>query len=274
MVLEPKVYGLVSKSSNSWKSGNPHSGCYETETARTIDTKGGDPTCNQGGNLIVYPDKARALTARHDSSPCDDRGQNIAVIYDARGNGDGKVSPTMTGDHNDRITDYTAVCVEEKPSYCLDRASYNQGQNALFDISIQEEQAQTLVAKGPHAVAEAIRKIRYIVRRLTPLECCRLQGFPDFWAKDLNSSAPTEDEIDKWVAIFETHRQATPNKKGKLTKPKTRNQVKKWLADPHSNSAEYKMWGNSLALPCAFTVLAGIAEEMRKEDSPDDKDAE
>lgn len=35
-------------------------------------------------------------------------------IYDARGNGDGKTIPTLTGDHENRITDYTALCVERK----------------------------------------------------------------------------------------------------------------------------------------------------------------
>ena len=32
-------------------------------------------------------------------------------IYDARGNGGGVISPTITGDHQDRITDYTAIVV-------------------------------------------------------------------------------------------------------------------------------------------------------------------
>lgn len=36
----------------------------------------------------------------------------IALIYDARGNGTGGLSPTITGDHQDRITDYTAIVVE------------------------------------------------------------------------------------------------------------------------------------------------------------------
>ena len=47
------AYGLVSTSSNSWKSSNPHSGCYEADTSKTLDGNGGNPTCNQGGVLIV-----------------------------------------------------------------------------------------------------------------------------------------------------------------------------------------------------------------------------
>lgn len=68
------------------------------------------------------------------------------VVYDARGNGDGQIVPTLTGDHESRVTDYTAL--------------------AVF-----------------------LEKLRwYIVRRLTPLECCRLQGFPDWWEDGVNGS--------------------------------------------------------------------------------------
>ncbi len=59
--------------------------------------------------------------------------------------------------------------------------------------------------------------------------------------------------------MFESHRIAVKPD----TKPKTRNQVRKWLQHPHSDSAEYKMWGNSLAIPNAYHVLKGIAEELQ-----------
>ena len=65
----------------------------------------------------------------------------------------------------------------------------------------------------------------------------------------------TEEEIQKWSDIFENHRKALC----KSTKPKTRNQIIKWLKNPHSDSAEYTMWGNGVALPCVFYVLSGIA---------------
>ena len=45
---------------------------------------------------------------------------------------------------------------------------------------------------------------------------------------------------------------------GTSAKPKTDNQLIKWLKNPHSDSAEYRMWGNGIALPCAVFVLAGI----------------
>ena len=69
------------------------------------------------------------------------------MVYDARGNGDGNTVPTMTGDHGNRVTDYTGLVVE------LDRASFNQGKIAQFDIGISEDGvAHTVLAKGPGAV--------------------------------------------------------------------------------------------------------------------------
>ena len=77
---EQTAYGICSQSSNSMKSGNPFSGIYEAETCKTLDQSCANPVCNQGGIAIVEPQIARTLTARHDSSPCVDRGQNIVAF--------------------------------------------------------------------------------------------------------------------------------------------------------------------------------------------------
>ena len=162
-------------------------------------------------------------------------------------------------------------------SYGIDRATYNMGKNAKFGIVIEEELEPTLVAKGAGAVAhpnssQRTEKLRlasdcdetasvnateqeYSVRRLTPTECSRLQGFPDWWCDDLGTENPTEKEINFWTEVFETHRKVTDASK----KPKTHNQIVKWLKNPHSDSAEYKMWGNGVALPCVYFVMSGIA---------------
>jgi DNA (cytosine-5)-methyltransferase 1 len=97
--------------------------------------------------------------------------------------------------------------------------------------------------------------VEYLVRRLTPDECCRLQGYPDGWCKGLTDEHPSEDEIAFWVQAFEEHRKAA----GKQGKPKTRNQIIKWLSSPGTDSAEYRAYGNSVAVPCVFFILAGIA---------------
>ena len=95
----------------------------------------------------------------------------------------------------------------------------------------------------------------YTVRRLTPTECARLQGFPDWWCRDLGTENPTEEELAFWTDVFETHRKIVTHAK----KPKTEKQIRKWLADPYTDSAEYRIWGNGICLANAFFVLAGIA---------------
>ena len=90
--------------------------------------------------------------------------------------------------------------------------------------------------KDPPVVNET--EPEYIVRRLTPTECARLQGFPDWWCAGLETDEPSEEEIEFWTEVFETHRTVL----GTSSKPKSRNQIIKWLKGPHSDSAEYKMW--------------------------------
>ena len=97
--------------------------------------------------------------------------------------------------------------------------------------------------------------VTYTVRRLTPTECARLQGFPDWWCRDLGTENPTEEELAFWADVFETHRKIVTHAK----KPKTEKQIRKWLADPYTDSAEYRIWGNGICLANAFFVLAGIA---------------
>lgn len=119
-----------------------------------------------------------------------------------------------------------------------------------------ENLANTLVAsdyKDPPVVNDVAGQ-RYIVRRLTPQECGRLQGFPDGWCEGLETENPTEGELIFWTEVFETYRKVVT----KATKPRSEKQIRKWLASPHTDSAEYKMWGNGVALPNVCFVLAGI----------------
>lgn len=144
------------------------------------------------------------------------------------------------GTHNDQTL--------FQPKYSSSRTS--------FFTEATEELASTLMAtdyKDPPLINDK-DEADYIVRRLTPTECARLQGFPDWWCADLGEENPTDDEIAFWRDVFETHRKVITGAK----KPKTRAQIVKWLKSPHSDSAEYKMWGNGIALPCVHFVLAGI----------------
>ena len=286
------VYGICSKDSNSMKSDNPNSGFYEAKTTRTLDANGGNPSCNQGGMAVI------------------------------EGNGS---RPSHRGDgYKESEVMYTLNATEQHGvAYGIDRAAFNQGQNAKFGFAVEEEVEPTMVAKGPGAVAaptysaskasfftEAAEEMAntlvasdykdpplindkpygfypqmktegmavteeksttlvngtnpgyqngvvepdYIVRRLTPTECARLQGFPDWWCSDLGTDKPTDAEVYEWYKIFETHRKIM----GSSSKPKTDKQIRTFLTDPHSDSAEYKMWGNGVALPCVYFVLSGI----------------
>jgi hypothetical protein len=96
------------------------------------------------------------------------------VVLDARGNGTGGVAPTLTGDHQNRVTDYTALAVVNGQ---LNQISMAEQSNCLD--CMHDKQAILINAKPPR---------KYIVRRLTPLECCRLQGFPDWWEDGVEGS--------------------------------------------------------------------------------------
>ena len=216
----PKVYGICSKDSNAMKSDNPKSGFYEAETSRCLDANGGNPTCNQGGMAVVALQDS--MIGRADKNGPQGSGVNEDVSF--------------TLDAADR----------HAVAYCMTTGSYTQ---AL------EEQSPTLMArdyKDPPVVNET--EPEYIVRRLTPTECARLQGFPDWWCAGLGTDEPSEDEIEFWTEVFETHRSVM----GMSSKPKSRNQIIKWLKNPHFDSAEYKMWGNGVALPNVYSVLSGI----------------
>lgn len=143
-------------------------------------------------------------------------------------------------------------CMHDQQAIVLDRAFFNQGQNAQYKPQFYADgTCPTLVAKGPHAV-----QIRYIVRRLTPTECARLQGFPDKWGHPDKKETLTDDEYRFWLEVRNTH--AAIN--GKAVKDYTKEQMLTWYNKLHSDSAEYKMWGNGIALPNAIYVMQGIAE--------------
>ena len=104
-------------------------------------------------------------------------------------------------------------------------------------------------------------RVQYIVRRLTPTECARLQGFPDTWGHPDAKTELTDDEYQFWLNVRNTH--AAIN--DKATKEHTKEQMLKWYNSLHTDSSEYKMWGNGIALPNALYVMQGIADVMSEE---------
>ena len=103
-----------------------------------------------------------------------------------------------------------------------------------------------------------IVRIRYIVRRLTPTECARLQGFADQWGHIEPKEAFTDEEYRFWLEVRNTHAAINGKKVQDYTKP----QMLTWYNKLHTDSAEYKMWGNGIALPPALYVMKGIADAL------------
>lgn len=281
-LFEPRAFGISSKDSNAMKSGNPHSGIYEAETSRTLDANGGNPSCNQGGIAVVaftqnQRNEVRDLGDRS-AVVCANAGtkQQTFVLQGSMIDRDDKNGPQGDGVNEDvsftlntvdrhavysmTTGSFTQVAEEKAPTvlardykdptavcYGIGRDTFNQGQNAKFAPTFEEELQPTLVAKGPGAIQSG-----YTVRRLTPTECARLQGFPDNWCADLGTDKPTDEELYFWHKIFKTYAAVTG------CKMKSDAQIAKWLRNPHSDAAEYKMWGNGVALPCVWFVLSGI----------------
>ena len=216
---------------------NARQNCYETDTARTIDRGGNSPDSNQGGVAVVSV-------------------QGSMIGRDL------KNGPQGSGVNED--VSFTLNTIDRHAvAYGIDRGAvtYCTSKNSHHTIA-EKELANTLVAsdyKDPPVINDVPPE--YIVRRLTPTECARLQGFPDFWCNGLETAEPTKEDIIFWRDVFETHRKAL----GKVAKPKTDNQIIKWLKNPYSDSAAYKMWGNGVALPCVWFVLSGIAYFMENE---------
>lgn len=233
-------------------------------------------------------------------------------------------NPPITGDHNNRITNYTALCCEavvydganitsplnktnpqagdpchtistDSRNYivcCLQGNGIDRADTAgcngkgvcedkcytlntidrhavcfpqqTYNKFIQEDIEATLKASGgtygggsENLVAEqSFSPIRYIVRRLTPTECARLQGFPDWWGEIPKKDNLTDDEYTFWLNVRNTYAKIN----NKTTKEYSKEQMLSWYNKLHSDSSEYKMWGNGIALPNALYVMQGIAE--------------
>lgn len=261
------AYSINPLSSNSMKSANPYSGFNETGVSKTLDCSDANPTKNQGGLAIVPPipiqDKTGTLSpgAHAGSYNGQDAYNDMLVrcrVFDARGNGNGKIVPTITGDHESRITDYTAIAIERHTFNEQSFSHYKEGEKCstlkakagnigngselliaektsvavdVYNGAVTGDKTATLTCKndgsssGP-LVAE--KTIRWIIRRLTPVECERLQGYPDGWT-----------DIGDWT-----------DSKGKKHK--------------YADSPRYKALGNSIALPQWFWLVQKMRPYLKE----------
>lgn len=165
-----------------------------------------------------------------------------AGIYEA------ETARTLDGSGGSPVPNQGGIAVVE--TYAMTTGSYMQ---------VDREVSPPLMArdyKDPNVVSEIEHPpASYRVRRLTPTECARLQGFADRWCAELGTEDPTQADIAFWAGVFETWRKAT-NPEGQ---PKTEKQIIRWLRDPYTDGAEYRLWGNGVALPCVYFIMSGIA---------------
>ena len=209
--------------------------------------------CEGGGKgPIIQKDRSATLSCNNDQTLfepvpfgiCSDQSKAMLSDNPHAGIYKAQTSRTLdTGGGNPGCNQGGIAVVAREKSYAMTMNSY---------VQVEEEKTPALLSrdyKDPTAVNSG-----YTVRRLTPTECARLQGFPDWWCSGLDTPEPTGEDIAFWTEVWETHRRiCNPS-----VKPKTERQIVKWLRNPHSDAAEYKMWGNGVALPCVWFVLSGI----------------
>lgn len=249
-------------------------------------------------NIRIYEETATTICNGTRPGFCN----GVIVSYDAIGNGDGQTVSTLTGDHENRITDYTSVvCMatqqggaeimenlcptitasagmsgNNQPVVCMAHGqanaeiledvcpclNCNHEQPIVAGVDCRNsteypEQTGTLQADCfKNLNSNGVIRVQYIVRRLTPTECARLQGFPDDWGHPDHKEDFTDEEYRFWLNARNTH--AAIN--GKPQKDYTKAQMLTWYNKLHTDSSEYKMWGNGISLPTALYVMQGIAE--------------
>lgn len=287
--------------------------------------------------ILFKPDSVRRYLA-----PCGKERENASAdigtsatkrdfVFDCRGNGNGTTAPTITGDHNSRVSDFSAVVIStgqkenilrsgafraeagakargigysEKVSptiistpnkqpcvvYALQGSMIGRKEkNGPQGDGINENVCFTLNTSDRHCVAyqnssfggysSGIGTLRgttskrpeenvivdtqeWNVRRLTPLECERLQGYPDGWTILPKIEDMTEEEYEFFKSVVLLDKKI----KGKKAKYEpTKKQIVRWYNKLDVDGTRYRQLGNSLAIPCALRVIGGIAEYIAKE---------
>lgn len=172
------------------------------------------------------------------------------AVYCHQGNGiDRADTAGCNGKGWKEDTSYTLNTIDKPAVVCAQK---------FYTEFKDESTLSTLKATGGSygGGSENIVVKNYIVRRLTPTECARLQGFPSWWGIVNPVENLTDEDYAFWLDVRNTYAEIN----GKATKEYTREQMLAWYNKLHSDSAEYKMWGNGIALPNALYVMQGIAE--------------
>jgi DNA (cytosine-5)-methyltransferase 1 len=148
-VAQPIAYSFDSLASNSMKSSNPNSGCREVETSKTIDTTTPEPSKNQGGIAIAQPIAVDCFNQTINEKTTQTIGSSASDVnhYGA------VLEPKAVDFRNSKIDGDVTMTLQSKP-------------NGGYSVNYQPGVLQTMA-----------------IRRLTPVECEKLQGFPPNWTK-------------------------------------------------------------------------------------------
>lgn len=201
-------------------------------------------------------------------------------------------APTLSRDKDRTIVGYNSFCLAGN---FVDRNTNQNGsgvrENASFTLNTQDHHAVaydarnsrlngtvsgTLQAKesgrwslnyiNPVIQPDVLRLPEWIVRRLLPMECGRLQGFPDGWGEI--APLANETEIQFWREVYLRNCKIKGQKPKKIIAradgARSDAAVKKWHDELHSPSAEYSMWGNGMALPNALFFVQNAFRELGK----------
>lgn len=260
MVLEPFCKSHRAKSADdatTWK---------HAEVANTLNVfDQGEARANE---LVVYCLQGNGID-RADTAGCNGKGwredecytlntiDRPAVVY-AVYQGAGKSSASVTEDLSP-----TLACTHDgAPAVTYEQPITLHGNNVSGTLMARDYKGVGRWDTLGSVVSIPIDKqSRYIVRRLTPTECARLQGFPDKWGHIEPKAEFTDEEYQFWLDVRNTHAEIN----GKRVKDYTKKQMLTWYNKLHSDSAEYKLWGNGIALPCALYVMQGIANTTEGE---------
>ncbi len=198
-VLDAQYFGVPQRRRRVFVLGTRHAGIDPAQVLSLLDGVSGHPAPRRAPRQGVAPDA----------------GASLALTFDARGNGEGVVVNALTGDHNNRVTDYTAIVLrnrEGKPgggkgpllseSKSLTLGTSND--QVVFTKQRIDEYAEknvgsTLAARDYKSASDDVAGVG-VPRRLTPVECERLMGWPDGW------TAQGLDEQGRAYALSDTAR--------------------------------------------------------------------
>ena len=199
------AYSFDSLASNSMKSKNPDSGCREVDLSKTLDTTVPDPSKNQGGLGIMqavdtYNQKISNVSQTLRAGSNVDQTGAVIQAFDTYNYTVSDVNQTIKspqGGLSESIgTVLQAFNSNARPDE-MNTSDINQGltrsQNSAIlkidqppigwdaELNAKEQVIGTLLRGGEGGRTDGVMQSNITVRRLTPVECERLQGFPDHY---------------------------------------------------------------------------------------------